>query len=161
MSPYIEVCSRTQRLFLRDADGGSLASYPVSTAANGLGETAGSYRTPRGRHYVRARIGAGLPLDAVLVGRRWTGEIYTTALGHAHPGRDWILTRILWLCGLEPGFNRGGAVDTFRRYIYIHGTPDLDLLGTPASHGCIRMDSRDVLALFDRTPAGTPVTIDG
>ncbi|MEK8088216.1 L,D-transpeptidase [Thermithiobacillus plumbiphilus] len=156
---HIEVSSREQRLSLWGEDR-RLADYPISTAIRGMGEARGSYQTPRGAHYVRARIGSGLPLGAVLVGRRWTGEIYTPALGRAHPGRDWILTRILWLCGLEPGRNRGGNVDTFRRYIYIHGTPDLNLLGQPASHGCVRMDSRDVLDLYDRVAPGTLVQID-
>lgn len=156
---HIEVSSREQRLSLWGEDR-RLADYPISTAIRGMGEARGSYQTPRGAHYVRARIGSGLPLGAVLVGRRWTGEIYTPALGRAHPGRDWILTRILWLCGQEPGRNRGGNVDTFRRYIYIHGTPDLDLLGRPASHGCVRMDSRDVLDLYDRVAPGTLVQID-
>lgn len=157
---YIDVRSTDQRLFLRGDDERILASYPVSTASKGLGEAMDSGQTPRGRHYIRARIGEGLPLNAVLKGRRWTGEIYTEALGQVYPGRDWILTRILWLCGLEPGFNRGGRVDTFRRYIYIHGTPELERLGTPASHGCVRMDSRDLLALFSQARVGTPVGID-
>lgn len=157
---YIDVRSADQRLYVCGDDGRVLASYPVSTASKGLGEAVGSGQTPRGRHYVRARIGEGLPLNAVLKGRRWTGEIYTEALGKAYPGRDWILTRVLWLCGLEPGFNRGGTVDTFRRYIYIHGTPELEALGTPASHGCVRMDSRDLLDLFHRAVPGTLVRID-
>ncbi|PZP52707.1 MAG: L,D-transpeptidase [Azospira oryzae] len=133
--------------------------YPVSTAAAGAGEQAGSLRTPRGRHVVRAKIGAGQPINAVFVGRRPTGEIFTPELAARYPDRDWILTRILWLSGCEPGFNRLGSVDTMRRYIYIHGAPDSAPMGTPASHGCIRMRNADVLDLFDRVPVGTRVDI--
>lgn len=142
-------------------DGVLEATFPVSTALNGPGERSGSGCTPRGAHYVRARIGSGLPAGAVLRGRRPTGEVWTPALSAAHPERDWILSRILWLCGREPGRNRGGDVDTMRRYIYIHGTPDTEPMGDPRSHGCIRMRNADILSLFDRVPAGTPVDIDG
>jgi L,D-transpeptidase YbiS len=133
--------------------------WPVSTARNGPGERLGSEQTPRGRHVVRARIGGGLPAGAVLVRRRPTGETWTPALARAHPGRDWILSRILWLSGLEPGRNRLGEVDTMRRYIYIHGTPDDEPLGVPGSHGCIRMRNADVIELFGLVPAGTEVVI--
>jgi lipoprotein-anchoring transpeptidase ErfK/SrfK len=95
----------------------------------------------------------------VFVGRRPTGELFGDELQARHPGRDWILTRILWLSGLEPGRNRLGNVDTMRRYIYIHGSPDAARMGTPGSHGCIRMHNADVIDLFDRVPAGTRVLI--
>jgi lipoprotein-anchoring transpeptidase ErfK/SrfK len=131
----------------------------VSTAANGPGEASGSGCTPRGRHVVRARIGAGAAVGAVFVGRRPTGEIWTPELAAQFPQRDWILTRILWLSGCEPGFNRLGSVDSMRRYIYIHGTPDSEPMGEPRSHGCIRMRNCDVIALFERVPVGTPVDI--
>ncbi len=133
--------------------------YPVSTARNGVGEDIGSERTPRGSHVIRACIGQGLPRGAVLSARRPTGEIYTPELARQYPDRDWILSRILWLSGLEPGRNRLGHVDTFRRYIYIHGTPDSEPLGRPMSHGCIRMRNDDVIDLFDRVTAGTIVNI--
>jgi len=133
--------------------------YPVSTALMGAGEKQGSQCTPRGRHYIRACIGSGLPLGAVLVGRRPTGEIYSPALAARFPQRDWILTRILWLCGLEPGRNRLGSVDSMRRFIYIHGTPDDQPMGVPASHGCIRMRNTDVAELFARVGAGVQVHI--
>ncbi|WP_416398208.1 L,D-transpeptidase family protein [Allohahella sp. A8] len=133
--------------------------YTISTAAAGLGELNGSLQTPRGWHYIRACIGRELPALAVLAGRRWTGEIFDTALAERYPQRDWILTRILWLCGLELGNNRGNGVDTQRRYIYIHGTADEHLLGTAASHGCIRMASDDVTALFERVQPGCRVII--
>lgn len=134
-------------------------SFPVSTATKGAGEQVDSFQTPRGSHYIRARIGDGLPAGSVIVGRRPTGEIYSDALAREYPGRDWILSRILWLCGREPGRNRLGRVDTMRRYIYIHGTPDSEPMGAPASHGCIRMRNQDVIALFAMVSPGTPVDI--
>jgi lipoprotein-anchoring transpeptidase ErfK/SrfK len=142
-------------------DGAVAASYPVSTARNGLGERRGSGCTPRGWHRIRIKIGAGLPLNAVLVGRRPTGEIYSSELAAGHPERDWILTRILWLTGLEPGFNRGGDRDTLRRFIYLHGCPDEAPMGIPLSHGCIRLRNRDLLELFDRVEVGDRVFIAG
>lgn len=136
-----------------------IRSYAISSSKFGAGEVRGSFKTPRGRHVVRAKIGAGAPLNCVFRGRRPTGEIYSEALEREHPGRDWILTRILWLSGAEIGRNRLGEVDTMRRYIYIHGTPDATALGTPGSIGCIRMANADIVELFDRIPAGTPVDI--
>ena len=133
--------------------------YAISTSKNGLGEANGSFCTPRGRHLVRAKIGAGQPLNAVFVRRRPTGEIWTPALHAAYPGRDWILTRILWLSGCEPGFNRLGKVDTMRRYIYIHGAPESADMGKPGSIGCIRMRNADIVELFDLVPPYTPVEI--
>jgi len=160
MTLRIEVSIAGQRLDLFDGDV-RLRSYLVSTAANGPGEQAGSFCTPRGRHRIRAKVGAGLPAGAVLRGRRPTGEVCDDATWRAAPERDWILTRILWLCGEDAGVNRGGDVDTFRRYIYIHGTPDAVELGRPGSRGCIRMRNRDVVELFDLVAAGTPVQIRG
>ena len=148
-----------QHLTLFDEAGRAIRKWPVSTALRGAGERQGSYCTPRGRHIIRAKIGSGQPENAVFVGRRPTGEIYTPELGAAHPGRDWILTRILWLSGCEPGFNRLGEVDTMRRYIYIHGAPPQARMGTPGSHGCIRMHNADLLELFALTPIYTPVDI--
>jgi len=135
--------------------------YPVSTAKNGLGETNGSFCTPRGRHIVRAKIGAGQPLGAVFVRRRPTGEIWSPELHAKYPGRDWMLTRILWLSGCEVGRNRLGEVDTMRRMIYIHGAPDSAEMGKPGSHGCIRMRNQDVAELFNLVPPYTPVEIRG
>jgi len=149
-----------QTLVLEEA-GVTLARYPVSTARAGAGEQDGSERTPRGQHIVRARIGAGQASGTVFRGRRPTGEICDAAAFSAEPGRDWILSRILWLSGCEPGRNRLGAVDTMRRYIYIHGAPDAVPLGVPLSHGCIRMRNAHVIDLFDRVPVGTAVDIVG
>ncbi len=149
----------TQTLELFDDAGKLLHRYAVSTAKNGAGEMSGSFCTPRGKHVIRARIGAGQPVNTVFVSRRPTGEIYTPELGAQLPERDWILTRILWLSGCEPGFNRLGKSDTMRRYIYIHGTPDSAQLGVPGSHGCIRMRNADLIEVFDSVTAGTAVEI--
>ena len=149
----------SQTLTLQDDLGGALKAYAISSAAGGAGEMRGSFKTPRGRHVVRAKIGSGMPENTVFVARRPTGEIYTPELADAHPGRDWILTRILWLSGCEKGVNRLGEVDTMRRYIYIHGTPDSVELGKPGSHGCIRMRNADMIELYDRIPAGIEVEI--
>jgi len=159
--PRIEISIPEQRLTLWGDDGRALERYPVSTARNGAGEREGSFCTPRGDHIVRAKIGAGQPLNTVFRGRRPTGEIWTPELGERFPGRDWILTRILWLSGSEVGKNRLGNVDTMRRYIYIHGSPDSVPMGKPGSIGCIRMRNRDIVDLFDRVPAGIPVGIAG
>jgi lipoprotein-anchoring transpeptidase ErfK/SrfK len=141
-------------------DGQLQLRLPVSTALNGPGELNGSGCTPRGLHQVRAKIGAGLPLGGVLRGRRWTGEVWSPTLHEQFPGRDWILTRILWLSGCEPGRNRLGQVDTFRRYIYLHGTPDTEPMGEPLSHGCIRLRNDALLTLFNRVPLHCRVQID-
>ena len=145
----LELLEKEKRLYL----------YSVSTAINGAGEEEGSGCTPRGHHHIRAKIGAELPENSVFRARRPTGEIYTPELAKAYPGRDWILTRILWLSGNEPGFNRGGKRDTLHRFIYIHGCPETEPMGIAKSHGCIRMRNDDLLTLFERVPVGTPVEI--
>lgn len=150
---YLDISISAQRLTIIN-DGQLIGSYPVSTAKNGAGEQRGSECTPRGWHKIRAKIGVGQPLNAVFKGRRPTGEIYDAELSRRYPGRDWILTRILWLGGLEPGKNRYGEVDTCWRYIYIHGTSDETKIGLPASHGCIRMKNADILELFNRIDVG-------
>ncbi|MDA8108990.1 MAG: L,D-transpeptidase [Betaproteobacteria bacterium] len=157
----IEIDVPNQTLTLHGAHGEALRRYSVSTAKNGVGEQKGSFRTPRGRHIVRAKIGAGAAENTVFVRRRPTGETWTPELGAKFPGRDWMLTRILWLSGCEPGFNRLGEVDTMRRYIYIHGSPDTAEMGKPGSIGCVRMRNRDIVELFDLVPPYTPVEIRG
>lgn len=158
-SIHLHVDVGAQRLHLCRGDQ-VLQAYPVSTGLSGTGQRQGSGCTPLGRHHVRIRIGEGAPENAVFVGRRPTGEIYSRELAERYPGRDWILTRILWLTGDEPGHNRGGQNDTLRRYIYIHGTPDEEPMGRPASHGCIRMRNRDLIVLFDQVENGTEIMID-
>ncbi len=155
----LQVSVSRQMLSVTNEAGEVLREYPVSTALAGVGEVSGSYQTPRGRHIVRAKIGGGQPENAVFVRRRPTGEIWTPELGDQYPDRDWILTRILWLSGCEPGCNRLGCVDTMRRYIYIHGSPDTAEMGLPGSHGCIRMRNADIVELFDLVPCYTEVEI--
>lgn len=154
----IEIDLTRQHLWLREG-ARVLSEYPVSTGANGPGEINGSGCTPRGRHIVRAKIAAGAAPGTVLVRRRPTGEIWSPTLHERFPRRDWILTRILWLSGVERGRNRLGCVDTFRRYIYLHGTPDVTRLGEPGSKGCVRMRNADIIELFDLIPVGTEVDI--
>ena len=154
----ISISIPEQTLVLLDGET-RVRRYAVSTARNGAGERKGSFCTPRGRHIVRARIGAGAAVNTVFVGRRPTGEIYSPDLAQRFPGRDWILTRILWLSGCEVGFNRLGDVDTMRRYIYIHGSPDTVPMGRPGSIGCVRMRNPDIIELFDLVSAGTLVRI--
>lgn len=157
--PRISVKISTQELDLIGDNGNLIKRYAVSTSKKGPGELNGSYCTPRGKHIIRAKIGAGQPLNAVFVERRPTGEVYNPKLAQRFPGRDWILTRILWLSGCEPGFNRLGKVDTMRRCIYIHGSPDSAEMGKPGSIGCIRMRNTDIVELFDAVPVLTPVEI--
>ncbi len=137
-----------------------IKSYRISTAKNGAGEWANSEKTPRGMHKIRAKIGKDCPINTVFVGRRPTGEIYTPELKNNHPDRDWILTRILWLSGLEVGKNRLGNQDTMRRYIYIHGVPEEVDMGIPGSRGCIRMRNKDLIELFDMIACYTIVHIE-
>ncbi|MDP2901833.1 MAG: L,D-transpeptidase [Methylovulum sp.] len=155
---FLDISIDTQQLSIVN-NGEALKAYPVSTAKNGAGEQKGSECTPRGWHKIRAKIGADQPLQSVFIGRRATGEIYSAELGRLQPQRDWILTRILWLGGMEPGKNRYGNVDTAWRYIYIHGCPDELMTGSPGSHGCIRMKNADVMDLFDRVKTGVSVHI--
>jgi len=157
--PRININIKSQLLELLDDNGNILKRYRISSAKNGVGELNGSFCTPRGRHIIRAKIGAGQPLNAVFIERRPTGEIYSPELAGRSPGRDWILTRILWLSGCEPGYNRLGKVDTMRRAIYIHGSPDTAEMGKPGSHGCIRMRNQDIVELFDLVPVRAQVRI--
>lgn len=126
--------------------------YVVSTGKNGIGEQENSGQTPRGWHRIAQKFGQGLAENSVFIARQATGEIYSPELASAFPERDWILTRILWLSGLEENFNCGAGCDTYQRYIYIHGTPDTEPMGVAESHGCIRMRNRDILELFELIP---------
>lgn len=155
ISIYID----TQHLDLFNNNGEMIKRYLISSAKNGTGQEYGSFCTPLGKHIIRAKIGAGQPINTVFVKRRSTGEIFTPNMQIQYPKRDWILTRILWLSGCERGFNRLGTVDTMRRYIYIHGSPDSAEMGEPGSIGCIRMHNHDLVELFDQVDAGTPIEI--
>ena len=156
---YLHITSQNQSVSLV-INSTITKTYEVSTAKNGLGEIRGSECTPRGWHCIRAKIGGGEPLQRVFVGRRSTGEIYTPELARQYPHRDWILTRILWLDGLEQGRNRYGLCHTASRYIYMHGCPDEFINGSAGSHGCIRMRNYDILTLFNQVPVGTKVFIE-
>ncbi len=158
MSLSLDIDLSRQRLQLV-RHGQCIQAFRISTALNGANEQNGSGGTPRGRHRIRACIGREAPLGSVFVGRRRTGEIFNQELARRYPERDWILSRILWLGGLEPGLNRYGPVDTQRRFIYIHGTNEEDRLGQPVSHGCIRMANLDVMALCEQVSSGTAVNI--
>ena len=155
----IAISIPSQELDLYDDNERVTRRYRISSARNGIGQVRGSFCTPLGKHIIRAKIGAGQAVNTVFVRRRPTGEIYTPELGASFPGRDWILTRILWLSGREIGFNRLDIVDTMRRYIYIHGSPDSAEMGKPGSIGCIRMRNDDLMELFDLVNAGTEVDI--
>lgn len=134
-------------------------TYLISTGKNGLGEQMNSERTPRGWHKIYSIIGLEHQINSVFVAREWTGEIYSAELAENHPGRDWILTRILQLEGLEPGRNKGGEVDSLQRYIYIHGTPDSTSLGVPGSRGCIRVRNNEMIDLAQWVTTDTLVYI--
>ena len=159
---HIDIPSQTLTTYESES---VVKSYSISSALNGVGQANGSGCTPLGSHYIRAKIGHDQQFGAVFIGRRFTGEIYTAELGEKYPNRDWILSRILWLSGLTPGYNRlsgpDGKVDSMARYIYIHGTPDTEPMGVPKSHGCIRMRNTDVIEFFDWAPDFCPVYIDG
>ncbi len=157
---YISVDLPTQTLSVFNEQGDTVIQSKVSTAKNGPGEVNNSFCTPRGWHKIRAKIGHGLPMNSVLIGRRATQEVYSAKLREQHPERDWILTRILWLSGLEPHYNRLGEVDTMRRYIYIHGCPDEDPMGVESSSGCIKMRNQQIVELFDIVDVGTLVYIN-
>lgn len=149
-----------QQLDLYDEKDQIIRQYAISSAKKGTGQEYGSFCTPLGKHIIRAKIGTGRAVNTVFVRRRPTGEIYSPELSQVYPQRDWILTRIMWLSGCEPGFNRLGRVDTMRRYIYIHGSPDSVIMGKPGSIGCIRMRNQELVELFDLVPAGTQVEIN-
>lgn len=139
--------------------GREVIRYPVSTSSYGVGSQSGSNKTPLGAHYVKKKIGAGAKPGTIFKARSNTGRIAEIEIQPRATGDDYVTTRILWLSGLEPGKNQGGEVDSFKRYIYIHGTHEEGLIGQPASHGCVRMYNRDVIDLFDRVPASSLVYI--
>ena len=155
---HIEIDINEQRLRLYDGKK-VVKEYAVSTAKNGPGELLGSECTPRGEHVIAEKIGGDCPLNTVFMSRKPTWEIYAPELKRQFPDRDWILTRILWLQGAEPGKNLGGNVDSRDRFIYIHGAPDDVEMGRPGSRGCIRMRNQDIIELFERVAIGTRVVL--
>lgn len=156
MKIHIDISRQTLSVLESEKE---IKRYLISTATNGSGEEKDSEKTPRGTHIIRAKIGENAPVNTVFISRRPTGEIYQLGMSEKHPERDWILTRILWLSGLEVGKNRLGNVDTMQRYIYIHGAPDEVEMGKPGSHGCIRMNNDDLIALYNQVPVGCIVEI--
>ncbi len=159
MIELLEVGVSDQAMLGFDRDKKQVFEARISTAKNGVGQLNGSECTPLGKHRIRAKIGADQIANTVFIGRRPSGETYSEALAAAYPNRDWILSRILWLCGNQVGFNRGGGVDTQRRYVYIHGAPDSHPMGVPSSHGCIKMRNSDIIQLFEQVTIGTSVNI--
>jgi lipoprotein-anchoring transpeptidase ErfK/SrfK len=162
--PWVKVGVRSQTLSVFSAAGALEKRYDISTAKRGVGETQNSYQTPRGWHRICEKIGDGAPSDTIIFRREVTPWKYTPELHAEYPNKDWILTRILWLCGQEPGLNQGSRdgvlVDSYARYIYIHGAGRHVPMGTPTSLGCVRMTSEAVIELFERTPVGMEVLID-
>ncbi|MFC3534027.1 L,D-transpeptidase family protein [Vogesella facilis] len=159
-SPWLEVGVRSQSLVFYDALGVARAHYAISTAKNGVGELANSYQTPRGWHRVCERIGDGVTPGTIIYRRQVTPWKYSPQLHQEYPDKDWILTRILWLCGMEPGKNQGGEVDSYDRAIYIHGAGEHVAFGTPTSRGCVRMRNEDIVELFALTGNGLDVLIN-
>ena len=155
---YIEVNISKQTLSLFEGND-VIKQYSISTAKNGPGEQMDSECTPRGKHLIREKIGAGCEANTVFVGREPTGELYHPELREQFPDRDWILTRILWLSGCEADINKGGNVDSYDRYIYIHGSPDDVSMAVPSSRGCVRMRNQDMIELFELVEIETSVNI--
>ncbi len=158
LKTYLFVSIKRQEIFLI-SDGQTLKSYPISSAKNGVGEVANSEQTPLGLHAVKQKIGDNLPKAAILKERSYTGEIATIITDSIDIDKDDVTSRILWLTGMEKGINKGGAVDSYNRYIYIHGTAEEGLIGQPASHGCIRMNNDDIIELYNLIAEDTPVLI--
>lgn len=156
---FIKIALDQQRLSLFQ-NTRLVKDYLISTAANGAGNQMDSFKTPLGWHQICEKVGDGMALNTVFVGRKPTGEVFNRQLFSLSPDRDWILTRILRLEGLEPGINKGGNVDTYQRYIYIHGTHEETSLGQIGSRGCVRMANNDVIELFNTVPLGTKVYLE-
>ena len=155
---HLHINLSSQTLLLKTGET-IVKEYPISSAKNGPGEEMDSECTPRGKHIIAEKIGEGCEINTVFAGRIATSEIYTPEMRQQNPQRDWIITRILWLRGTEPGINQAGNVDSYKRYIYIHGTPDDVAMDKPGSRGCIRMRNADVIELFEQVSVGTSVVI--
>ena len=156
--PYVVVAIGAQRLYLMQ-DGRLFKVYPVSTSVFGPGAQENSNQTPLGLHQIKQKFGEGEPLGMIFKARKPTGRIAEIIKEPIDIPADDVTTRIMWLEGMEPGINQGGKVDSYKRYIYIHGTPEEGLIGRPASHGCVRMYNEDVIELFSKLPEGTLVYI--
>ena len=150
----------SQRLFLV-RNNRIEATYPVSTSLKGIGNQDGSYQTPIGTHRICEKYGENSPVGTIFRARKNTGKIAKICTDNTDSPDDYVTTRILRLEGMEPGVNKGKGIDSYHRFIYIHGTPEEGLIGTPASYGCIRMKNADVIVLFDAIPVGILVEILG
>lgn len=155
---YMYVSVKHQRLYLIVNDS-TVRKYPVSTAKNGIGSKLNSYKTPPGLHTIKRKIGANVPFGGIMISRIYEGKIAKILTEKKDAKKDYVTSRIMWLQGEESGINRGRNVDSYNRYIYIHGTPEEGYIGEPASHGCIRMKNKDVIELYDFVDEGTPILI--
>ena len=155
---FIRVVIAEQTLYLLENDA-VIKRYDISASAYGVGNKAGSNKTPLGMHKVVSKFGKNAELNTIFKSRKNTGRIAEINYDKQKTPGDLITSRILWLAGLEEGVNKGSGIDSYLRHIYIHGTPDEGLIGSPASHGCIRMRNSDVVELFDLVPVGTIVNI--
>jgi lipoprotein-anchoring transpeptidase ErfK/SrfK len=155
---HIEVDISEQRLYLIE---NSLikASYPISTSKYGEGSIENSFKTPLGEHSIKEMIGEEAEINTIFTSRINTKRSATIIDKFEDTDNDYVTSRIMWLDGEEDGYNKGGNVDSFNRYIYIHGTHEEGLIGTKASHGCIRMFNYDVIELFNLVNIGTKVLI--
>ncbi len=158
VSEFLYVGCKRQLLY-HIKDTSVIAVYKVSTAKNGVGNIAGSEKTPLGLHVVKTKIGESAPVGGIIKSGGYTGQVTEIVTEPVSLGTDDLTTRAIGLDGVEKGYNKGGSHDSFHRGIYIHGTPEEGLIGSPASHGCIRMKNTDVVELFSNIPIGTPVII--
>lgn len=159
-SSYLYVSVKHQQMYLIEKDS-IIKKYTVSTAKKGVGNELHSLKTPIGLHSVKRKIGDNVPLGGILEARVYNGSKATIYEDKTKADGDYVTTRILWLDGEEIGVNKGRNVDTYNRFIYIHGTPEEGYIGEPVSHGCIRMKNTDVIELYDLIDEGTPVLILG
>ncbi|MDB4533487.1 L,D-transpeptidase [Vicingaceae bacterium] len=155
---YMYVSVKHQRLYLIKNDS-TIRKYPISTASKGIGSKANSYKTPPGLHTVKRKIGSTVPYGGILASRMYTGKKAKILTDKTKADGDYVTSRIMWLQGEEPGINKGRNMDSYNRYIYIHGTAEEGYIGQPASHGCIRMKNKDVIELFSLVDEGTPILI--
>lgn len=155
---YMYVSVKHQRLYLIVNDS-TIRKYPISTAAKGIGSKMNSFKTPPGLHTISRKIGDNVPIGGLFQSRMYTGRQVKILTEKQKADGDYVTTRIMWLQGEEPGLNKGRSVDSYNRYIYIHGTAEEGYLGQPASHGCIRMKNTDVIELYNMIEEGTPILI--
>ena len=155
---YLYISVKHQKMYLIE-NRTTVKTYPISTSKKGIGSHQNSNKTPPGLHTVKRKIGEEVPLGGILVAREFNGKVAEIITDKRNADGDYVTTRILWLDGEEVGINKGRNVDSYNRYIYIHGTPEEGFIGQPASHGCIRMKNIDVIELYDMIDEGTPIYI--